>query len=868
MGLSAPLIPLLLCWLFLLGQNSIWYRTGVAPEATQGSNQSQDNFEAVCQWTSGLYQAPGTEGCGQAWLAPLKECTGWSSQGQIGGLHHGPEESCDLTGRKGASFCSGCGWPFQAAPYIAEQRPPPWQSSSNWNAQGRTGSQTPRRRRSPRSRPKGDGQTGLTTSNDKGSGKGKPGGPKPGFAIASIGSATSKVGGTIVLFHDAEFLGGPVATGLAAGDSAILQRGAPTGRGEHVGGSRAAAKPDAEQGSPSRGGFAEQGPDGTASCSGGQAGVCSRLVRLHVQAANSVSGSAVRAKQGPTGFCRARREVEATAQRIYVIVGQAFRRRTAGQLRGGRHQRHEDCERRDEGPVGNGRDNTTAQGATSRAAHSLSEGKGESGGSVARATSKRTHSPAFCSGRRRAGGPSQGPGMSLKILSGPLWALRVQQWTHSVVGCSDFVFPPLAQFFGLHRELDEALRAQGFSSSVAWPDPRIEVDPTDRDAYTTQAWGACVDGSPPRVVPGLGARDRMDSLVSIESSRGFTRGVDGASSQAPFADEGPLNCSLDCTVCRAFVHRQFLSNGPDALWVEDAYEYHSNRPPITLGEASRKGQRGRSCVKPLRSCLKHGRCLSSESKQVSFGFEVSFWFPAPTQLQLRRETAAHTVPPAAPQDVSSPTLSHGTPFEGFGRATRPVTASPLSTKEGSLGMQDVIDDLLGDCSLDQRMPCSSSVGLVPESSNFAPSVPAAEAQDARTSTLDFYAANCSSSVGFVSELSQSSFGATRLLSSSGPIPTWQCARKKPQSKQSAFRLGAAPYQPAPQKNAGLHRPLSAAGHFRVAEPQTAALERETPNPYSSFDAIIGLEPWRRSLIGLQIGTSRSPWRLPDFLALP
>ena len=506
MGLSAPLIPLLLCWLLLLGQNSIWYRTGVAPEATQGSNQSQDNFEAVCQWTSGLSQARGTEGCGQAWLAPLKERTGWSSQGQIGGLHHGPEESSANAllrllrpyRQKGGLFLlrvwlavPGCAIYCGAAPTslaIQFQLECPREDRQP-NSEKETIAAFSTQRR---------WTNWVDYKQRQGKWERQTGGAKvPGLAIASIGSATSKVGGTIVFFHDAEFLGGPVATGLAAGDSAILQRGAPTGRGEHVGGSRAAAKPDAEQGSPSRGGFAEQGPDGTASCSGGQAGVCSRLVRLHVQAANSVSGSAVRAKQGPTGFCRARREVEATAQRIYVIVGQAFRRRTAGQLRGGRHQRHEDCERRDEGPMGNGRDNTTAQGATSRAAHSLSEGKGESGGSVARATSKRTHSPAFCSGRRRAGGPSQGPGMSLKILSGPLWALRVQQWTHSLVGCSDFVFPPLAQFFGLHRELDEALRAQGFSSSVAWPDPRIEVDPTDRDAYATQAWGACVDGSPP-----------------------------------------------------------------------------------------------------------------------------------------------------------------------------------------------------------------------------------------------------------------------------------------------------------------------------------------------------------------------------------
>ena len=65
------------------------------------------------------------------------------------------------------------------------------------------------------------------------------------------------------------------------------------------------------------------------------------------------------------------------------------------------------------------------------------------------------------------------------------------------------------------------------------------------------------------------------------------------------------------------------------------------------------------------------------------------------------------------------------------------------------------------------------------------------------------------------------------------------ARCKPQSKQHAFRLGAAPYAPPEASHPGLQRPLYLSGHFRVEEPQTLGADGSFPNPYTSFDAVNG-----------------------------
>ena len=65
------------------------------------------------------------------------------------------------------------------------------------------------------------------------------------------------------------------------------------------------------------------------------------------------------------------------------------------------------------------------------------------------------------------------------------------------------------------------------------------------------------------------------------------------------------------------------------------------------------------------------------------------------------------------------------------------------------------------------------------------------------------------------------------------------ARRKPHSKHAAIRPGSDQQPPANVKNPGLHRPLSAAGHFRVEEPQIDVAFGTIPNPFSSFDAVNG-----------------------------
>ena len=65
------------------------------------------------------------------------------------------------------------------------------------------------------------------------------------------------------------------------------------------------------------------------------------------------------------------------------------------------------------------------------------------------------------------------------------------------------------------------------------------------------------------------------------------------------------------------------------------------------------------------------------------------------------------------------------------------------------------------------------------------------------------------------------------------------ARKKPQSKQQAFRIGHAPYAAPAVHHPGLQRPLYLTGHFRVEQPAVVAEEGRTPNPDTSFDAVNG-----------------------------
>ena len=100
-------------------------------------------------------------------------------------------------------------------------------------------------------------------------------------------------------------------------------------------------------------------------------------------------------------------------------------------------------------------------------------------------------------------------------------------------------------------------------------------------------------------------------------------------------------------------------------------------------------------------------------------------------------------------------------------------------------------------------------------------------------------------------------------------PILTAARKKPQAKAAAVKMGAAPYQPAPFKHPGLHVPLSNAGHFRVADPEVEAAFGPTPNPYTAFDSqdgprVLNAEPeWPPDrYITFALQTTRlpgSPW---------
>ena len=102
---------------------------------------------------------------------------------------------------------------------------------------------------------------------------------------------------------------------------------------------------------------------------------------------------------------------------------------------------------------------------------------------------------------------------------------------------------------------------------------------------------------------------------------------------------------------------------------------------------------------------------------------------------------------------------------------------------------------------------------------------------------------------------------------SPPIRT--AARKKPQAKAAAVKMGAAPYQPAPFNHPGLHVPLSSAGHFRVADPEVEPAFGPTPNPYTAFDSqdgprVLNAEPeWPPDrYITFALQTTRlpgSPW---------
>ena len=614
---------------------------------------------------------------------------------------------CDLTGRKGAAFCSGCGWPFQATPYVAEHRQPSWQSNFSWNAQGRTGSQTPRRRRSPRARPKGEHQPGQPSNH----GKGKPGGPKPPElqalpsapppprlttpSTSSTASGTSEAQARLDLLlstlrSSKEALPADVVSML--GDQELLQSQMRSKALHQAVAMQTKSQTELLRVQEARRAYVAAWSDYTSKLQAVLAAQQTEQSKALNDFAEHEEKWKLQLKESTAALAKLSEDVQQVSSEeddsnvdMKVVKEEA----------------------RD--PCKNRRDNTSTQGAPSGVAIRLGQGQGKGRVGVARAACQGAHSSTFGTRVSRVGGPYEGPGMSQKIMSGPFRASGVPQWTHSVVSLSDFVFPPFAQFLGLQTELEEVLFAQGFSNSAVWPDPRIDVDSADEDVYATQAWGACVAGSPSRVVPGSGARDHMDSTVSIESSRGFTRGVDGASSHAHHDSDGFLNCSSTCTVCRAFVHRQSvlhtssLPYGADACWLPADHTHAAgHEAPYTV---QRKGSTG-----PLRSCIRRGSGDKSGHKRVSFGFGVSFWFPAPSQLQLHHRQDMPACSSVAPHVVRSPVKSCNALLVDSCRAMEKIASSSFaeSPKIGtSQGFWVPPDDLPSYRLGDHQPLCSS-----------------------------------------------------------------------------------------------------------------------------------------------------------------
>ena len=367
----------------------------------------------------------------------------------------------------------------------------------------------------------------------------------------------------------------------------------------------------------------------------------------------------------------------------------------------------------------------------------------------------------------------------------------------------------------------------------------------------------------------------MDSLASIESSCDFAREVDGAVPQACQLQDGHRNCSPTCTVCRALVHSGYRSDTGHFLPSGKAdSEYLGASLQAFFDCSADMGHAISHTACHRRSCLKTGCQEARTRKQVSFGFGVSFWFPACAQLQIASRLPSHGL--SAPHEVLSAIPPMHLPFWDFGHVHLQAIPAPFVESPSTACLSGPITVL-------SFAPTPTSESGIPEAVNEV-TISSGKC-DKGESAIDTVLATlcdgehcegdedlvsvsglcriplCSSSVGFVSELSvragrelpmlpcsaepthvfpfQGSVGYGSGLGVGDQVPICECARRKPQSKQAAFRLGAAPYQPPPRRNPGLHRPLSEAGHFRVAEPQALALEEEVPNPYTSFDAVNG-----------------------------
>ena len=256
--------------------------------------------------------------------------------------------------------------------------------------------------------------------------------------------------------------------------------------------------------------------------------------------------------------------------------------------------------------------------------------------------------------------------------------------------------------------------------------------------------------------------------------------------------------------------------------------------------------------------------VHSHDKRVQFSHEITFWFPASDQTAL--------------SEASKYLAKQGIGLQGG--SCRPLAPSlkRTSTFTSAASFPDKVDRVPDihllegpPCNVPHRAACTSGPkGFQggscrtltpfshPQAFQFCAAPPfervehsghdAVDAGDGNSLSLS--GTHTARQVGFClpSLLNCSSGGLMpedpaflceqACITPHGP-PVLDFARKKPQAKSAAVKLGAAPYQPPQLQHPGLHRPLSQAGHFRVEEPCSASPQASFPNPFTSFDAVNG-----------------------------
>ena len=240
---------------------------------------------------------------------------------------------------------------------------------------------------------------------------------------------------------------------------------------------------------------------------------------------------------------------------------------------------------------------------------------------------------------------------------------------------------------------------------------------------------------------------------------------------------------------------------------------------------------------PVHSC----------GKRVQFSHEVTFWFPGPEQLSLsepsiRLANKGNGLQGGSCRSLVHP-LNHTSPcqrvpmtFSSNAASRVPKVACKTSTEGFQGGSCRTLILPLPNCD-------HPSEAVLPCKKDETPSADAVVQGNTSHGTVSHPARH----VGFRQpdnlnrnpcELLLQGFASFAESDNLHP-PVLDFARKKPQAKSAAFKMGAAPYVPTQHEHPGLHRPLSEARHFRVEEPCRDAMSASFPSPFTSFDAVNG-----------------------------